>query len=133
MTGEDWREILRVGQRAADASAAATSGEAAIASFIYTTTRRSFRRGRIHRIRPSKVRHSPKRKKCTRRLDSLVVSLSIAQSMAAITDWPHPQWTKRMMNDAEEVELLYRYVDGDTTLVRKILVDNPARLYEFVQ
>ncbi len=30
------------------------------------------------------------------------------------TDWPHPQWTKRMMNDAEEVELLYRYVDGDT-------------------
>jgi 2-pyrone-4,6-dicarboxylate lactonase len=47
------------------------------------------------------------------------------------TDWPHPQWTKRMMNDAEEVELLYRYVDGDTTLLRKILVDNPARLYGF--
>jgi predicted TIM-barrel fold metal-dependent hydrolase len=36
-----------------------------------------------------------------------------------------------MMNDAEEVELLYRYVDGDTTLLRKILVDNPARLYGF--
>ena len=47
------------------------------------------------------------------------------------TDWPHPQWTKRMMNDAEEVELLYRYVDGDTTLLRKILVDNPARLHGF--
>jgi 2-pyrone-4,6-dicarboxylate lactonase len=47
------------------------------------------------------------------------------------TDWPHPQWTKRMMNDAEEVELLYRYVEGDTTLLRKILVDNPARLYGF--
>jgi len=47
------------------------------------------------------------------------------------TDWPHPQWTKRMMNDAEEVELLYRYVDGDTTLLCKILVDNPARLYGF--
>ena len=29
------------------------------------------------------------------------------------SDWPHPQWTKRMMNDAEEVELLYRYVDGE--------------------
>jgi len=35
-------------------------------------------------------------------------------------DWPHPQWTKRMMNDAEEVELLYLMVDGDTTLLRKI-------------
>ena len=49
------------------------------------------------------------------------------------TDWPHPQWTKRMMNDAEEVELLYRYVDSDTKLVRKVLVDNPARLYGFDQ
>ena len=47
------------------------------------------------------------------------------------TDWPHPQWPKRMMNDAEEVELLYRYVDHDQTLIRKILVDNPARLYRF--
>jgi hypothetical protein len=36
-----------------------------------------------------------------------------------------------MMNDAEEVELLYRYVDGDMTLLRKILVGNPARLYGF--
>jgi hypothetical protein len=35
------------------------------------------------------------------------------------------------MNDAEEVELLYRYVDCDMTLLRKILVDNPARLYGF--
>jgi predicted TIM-barrel fold metal-dependent hydrolase len=47
------------------------------------------------------------------------------------SDWPHPQWTKRMMNDAEEVELLYRYVDGDAALLRKILVDNPARLHGF--
>ena len=47
------------------------------------------------------------------------------------TDWPHPQWTKRMMNDGEEVELLYRYVDADTTLLRKILVSNPTRLYGF--
>jgi 2-pyrone-4,6-dicarboxylate lactonase len=47
------------------------------------------------------------------------------------SDWPHPQWRKRMMNDAEEVELLYRYVDGDTSLVRKILVNNPARLHGF--
>ena len=47
------------------------------------------------------------------------------------SDWPHPQWKKRMMNDAEEVELLYRYVDGDMGLLRKILVENPARLHGF--
>ena len=47
------------------------------------------------------------------------------------TDWPHPQWKKHMMNDAEEVELLYRYVDGDQALLQKILVDNPARLHGF--
>ena len=45
------------------------------------------------------------------------------------TDWPHPQWRKRMMNDAEEVELLYRYVDGDPVLLKKILVDNPLATY----
>ena len=37
-----------------------------------------------------------------------------------------------MMNDAEEVELLYRYVDHDKALVQKILVDNPARLHGFL-
>jgi 2-pyrone-4,6-dicarboxylate lactonase len=48
------------------------------------------------------------------------------------TDWPHVRWRKqRMMNDAEEVELLYRYVDYDQTLLQKILVDNPARLHGF--
>jgi hypothetical protein len=36
-----------------------------------------------------------------------------------------------MMNDAETVELLYRYVDSDQTLLNKILVDNPARLHGF--
>ena len=36
-----------------------------------------------------------------------------------------------MMNDAEEVELLYRYVDGDSVLLKKILVDNPGRLHGF--
>jgi 2-pyrone-4,6-dicarboxylate lactonase len=48
------------------------------------------------------------------------------------TDWPHVNWRKqRMMNDAETVELLYRYVDNDPVLLRKILVDNPARLHGF--
>ncbi len=48
------------------------------------------------------------------------------------TDWPHVRWRKkRMMNDAEEVELLYRYVDNDQGLLQRILVDNPARLHGF--
>jgi predicted TIM-barrel fold metal-dependent hydrolase len=48
------------------------------------------------------------------------------------TDWPHVNWKKkRMINDAETVELLYRYVDNDPALIRKILVDNPARLHKF--
>jgi 2-pyrone-4,6-dicarboxylate lactonase len=48
------------------------------------------------------------------------------------SDWPHVQWRKqRMMNDAEVVELLYRYVDNDQGLLQKILVDNPARLHGF--
>ena len=47
------------------------------------------------------------------------------------TDWPHPMWTKQMMNDADEVELLYRYVDNDADLIRKILVENPAKLHGF--
>ena len=48
------------------------------------------------------------------------------------SDWPHVKWRKkRMMNEAEPVELLYRYVDGDQDLLRKILVDNPARLHGF--
>jgi 2-pyrone-4,6-dicarboxylate lactonase len=48
------------------------------------------------------------------------------------TDWPHTGWKKaRMLNDAEAVELLYRYVDNDAALLHKILVANPARLHHF--
>jgi len=48
------------------------------------------------------------------------------------SDWPHVRWRKtRMMNDAETVELLYRYADQDAGLIRKVLVDNPSRLYGF--
>jgi predicted TIM-barrel fold metal-dependent hydrolase len=39
------------------------------------------------------------------------------------TDWPHPQWKKRMMNDAEEVELR-RYIDGAAKLLENPGVDN---------
>jgi 2-pyrone-4,6-dicarboxylate lactonase len=48
------------------------------------------------------------------------------------SDWPHVRWSKkRMMNDAETVELLYRYIDNDFAVLRKVLVDNPARLHGF--
>jgi predicted TIM-barrel fold metal-dependent hydrolase len=49
------------------------------------------------------------------------------------SDWPHVRWRKRrMINDAESVELLYRYADNDAAILKKILVDNPARLHGFV-
>jgi 2-pyrone-4,6-dicarboxylate lactonase len=48
------------------------------------------------------------------------------------TDWPHTGWRKsRMMNDAELVELLYRYLDHDSDLLHQVLVTNPARLHNF--
>lgn len=53
-------------------------------------------------------------------------------SMIWGSDWPHVRWRKsRMPNDAELVELMYRYVDHDADLIQKILVDNPARLHGF--
>ncbi|HTI86372.1 MAG TPA: amidohydrolase family protein [Alphaproteobacteria bacterium] len=48
------------------------------------------------------------------------------------SDWPHVRWRKtRMPNDAELVELFYRYVDHDPALIEEILVNNPARLHGF--
>ncbi len=48
------------------------------------------------------------------------------------SDWPHVRWRKsRMPNDAELVELLYRYVDHDQDLIEQVLVRNPARLHGF--
>ena len=48
------------------------------------------------------------------------------------SDWPHVRWRKsRMPNEAELVELFYRYADHDRELIRRILVDNPARLHGF--
>ncbi len=48
------------------------------------------------------------------------------------SDWPHVRWRKiRMPNEAELVELFYRYADNDQALIKKILVDNPVRLHGF--
>ena len=46
------------------------------------------------------------------------------------SDWPHPVSTKQPPNEADLLELLYRFAPEATTL-RKILVDNPASFFGF--
>ena len=44
------------------------------------------------------------------------------------TDWPHTRYAGVMPNDAELLDLLWR-MSPDPALRRKVLVDNPARLW----
>lgn len=46
------------------------------------------------------------------------------------TDWPHPQFHIPMPNDGDLLDQLPDWVP-DEALRRRILVDNPARLYDF--
>ena len=46
------------------------------------------------------------------------------------SDWPHPVSMKQPPNECDLLEQLYRYAPDEATL-RKILVDNPARLFGF--
>lgn len=46
------------------------------------------------------------------------------------TDWPHPNITQDMPNDGELVDLLFHFSD-DPAQIKAMLVDNPARLYDF--
>jgi 2-pyrone-4,6-dicarboxylate lactonase len=46
------------------------------------------------------------------------------------TDWPHPNVGKHMPNDGDLVDL-FPLMAPDPGIQRKILVDNPARLYGF--
>jgi len=46
------------------------------------------------------------------------------------SDWPHPVSKKPPPNDADLLELLYRYVRDEGEL-RRILVDNPSRLFGY--
>ena len=46
------------------------------------------------------------------------------------TDWPHPNIAKHMPNDGDLVDLVPLFAP-DATIQRKILVDNPHRLYQF--
>jgi 2-pyrone-4,6-dicarboxylate lactonase len=45
------------------------------------------------------------------------------------TDWPHPN-VKVMPNDGDLVDLVPRYAP-DPVLQRKLLVENPGRLFRF--
>ncbi|MBC7778882.1 MAG: amidohydrolase family protein [Proteobacteria bacterium] len=46
------------------------------------------------------------------------------------SDWPHPNFDGPMPNDADLVELLRDWIP-DASVREKMLVDNPARLYDF--
>jgi len=46
------------------------------------------------------------------------------------TDWPHPNISKWMPNDGDLLDLVPLFAE-DQTLQKKVLVDNPARLYGF--
>ena len=46
------------------------------------------------------------------------------------TDFPHPNITRWMPNDGDLLDLMPLFVN-DAALQKKILVDNPARLYGF--
>jgi len=46
------------------------------------------------------------------------------------TDWPHPNISRHMPNDGDLVDLVPLYMP-DPALQRRILVDNPHRLYGF--
>jgi predicted TIM-barrel fold metal-dependent hydrolase len=47
------------------------------------------------------------------------------------SDWPHPVSTAQPPNEADLVELLYRATNDDAER-KRILVDNPAKLFGFV-
>lgn len=46
------------------------------------------------------------------------------------SDWPHPVSAKQPPNEGALLELLYRFAP-DATVLRKILVDNPAQFFGF--
>jgi predicted TIM-barrel fold metal-dependent hydrolase len=48
------------------------------------------------------------------------------------SDWPHPLSTEPPPNDADLLELLYRYTPDEDER-RRVLIDNPAALFGFVE
>jgi predicted TIM-barrel fold metal-dependent hydrolase len=64
-------------------------------------------------------------------------ALPFARALAALapdrvlwgTDWPHPNIAGDMPNDGDLLDLLNDALDGDATMLRRVLVDNPNCLY----
>ena len=48
------------------------------------------------------------------------------------TDWPHPNVDKHMPDDGQLVDLIAEIAPNETTR-RRMLVDNPAKLFGFAQ
>jgi len=46
------------------------------------------------------------------------------------TDWPHPNLARHMPNDGDLVDLV-PLLAPDAAMQKKLLVENPARLYDF--
>jgi 2-pyrone-4,6-dicarboxylate lactonase len=49
------------------------------------------------------------------------------------SDWPHPmvRITEELKDDGELLDLAIRYAGGDEGILRKIFVENPAKLFRF--
>lgn len=47
------------------------------------------------------------------------------------SDWPHTTETPGSVDDAALVDLLGRWCEGDAGRIARIVVDNPAKLYDF--
>ena len=52
------------------------------------------------------------------------------ERMLWASNWPHPSAQDNLPDDAMLLDLLLDWVDDDATR-KRILVDNPAELYEF--
>lgn len=46
------------------------------------------------------------------------------------SNWPHPIWNSAMPNDGDLMDLVCHWC-GDAATLRRVLVDNPSRLYGF--
>ncbi|MGC1441997.1 MAG: amidohydrolase family protein, partial [Burkholderiaceae bacterium] len=47
------------------------------------------------------------------------------------SDWPHPSYYGVMPNDGYLLDQLVDWTSDDKSLIKKILVENPAELYGF--
>jgi predicted TIM-barrel fold metal-dependent hydrolase len=71
---------------------------------------------------PAKARHA-------RHIDA-VLDYAAPDRCVWASDWPHPVSVVQPPNDADLLELLYRYAPDEAEL-QKILVTNPAKLFGF--